>query len=223
MEEFKLRKSISVLPLISCIIAIVMFGYLYNEVQTMSGEVNNEIQHLSSQISSIQNHPQDQEGSNVVLPIQEDMSEVYEDFSVLAMSSGRYDLARRYLLGSHPDRRDALLHVLEERELKKHEIQSLILSVLSQEKEPESGNAPSIFKSLISIEDIEVSPSHDMMITRNILLMAYLSAEMGFAGWEDVRGQLSQYAGLIKDVAPDLSEVCLEVSRYDVSLRVLND
>ena len=223
MEEFKLRKSISMLPLLLLTIVTMMFGYLYNEIRTMSSEMNNEIKHISSQVSHIQNRPQDQEVSSVSLPIQEDMSEVYEDFSVLAMSSGRYDLAKRYLSGAHPDRRDALLHVLEERVLQKQEIQSLILSVLSQEGVRESEDAPSIFKSLISIEDIEVSPSHDMMITRNILLMAYLSAEMGFAGWDDVRGQLSQYAGLIKDVAPEMSEICLKVSHYDVSLRVLND
>lgn len=226
MEDFKLRKVTRVFPVLAAILLLSTVFFLYQEIRLVRSDFDKSVKHVESHLAQIDSRPhvQDNLQSEIQIPIQEDASALYEDLSVMAASVGRYDLAKRYLKGVDPEKAEKINQHLQLLATQKSEIQGMILNVLTKDLKKESSPVSgSMFKSLISIEDIEDAASNDVLMTRNVLVVAYLSTELGFSGWDDIRSQLARYATLVGEAAPDVAEVCQKISDYPIKAQVIDE
>lgn len=125
------------------------------------------------------------------------------DVARLAFLQGEYELTKKY--ASH-------LQAICDQRIK---IRQAVVSLIDQalEIKPSSKNIQNVFDKLVSIQKIDevtIDPHAE------ILVLAKISAQSGFKGWESICRGLEQHASFWEKDQPELAALLYEISQFKV-------
>lgn len=145
---------------------------------------------------------------HVVEALPKEVSHMVDDMARLALDVGDYDLAKKYVeLSDNQDLKTGYQHRVE----LKDRLLVAIETGLSHQTIPTS-QEKAVFKRLVSVESVEEVASQNTDVV-TLLLLAKLSVDRGFSGWDVISKQLMKQSQVLEHEDAVLSELLYAMSQ----------
>lgn len=156
----------------------------------------------------IWNYPK-QEIIEVAMPVES--LGLYDDIAILAMGVGNLDIAKTYIDKS--DNQELLKKYQRQKEVKEWVL--LLVEKGLLQNNASKKEVDTVFKRLVSVESIDEVLEGDLGITI-LLLLAKISVEQGFRGWDGIADQLGIMSQQLEVTDVELSVLLHEISQYRI-------